>query len=117
MNRKYQKMQIFFDESASTLVVNLMTMTVENWVSGRAISTNYKTADRCCLNFEAADGEDYFYEGYVPDFFPGKHYGDYIMLDINTDGHIPHWTVTDEQIEHALKEYEDDFFEVMEDDE
>lgn len=32
------------------------------------------------------------YAGYVPDFFPGEHWGDYLMLDIDTDsGLILNW--------------------------
>jgi hypothetical protein len=32
------------------------------------------------------------YEGYVPKFFPGEHYGDYIMLDIDIEtGKILNW--------------------------
>jgi hypothetical protein len=34
------------------------------------------------------------YSGYVPAFFPGEHYGDYIMLDIDVDtGKIVNWKV------------------------
>lgn len=34
------------------------------------------------------------YEGYVPDFMPGKHYGDYVYLDIDIDtGKILNWEV------------------------
>ena len=32
------------------------------------------------------------YDGYVPDFFPGEHYGDYVELDIDADtGRILNW--------------------------
>ena len=32
------------------------------------------------------------YDGYVPDFFPGQHYGDYILLHIDVDtGVIVNW--------------------------
>jgi len=32
------------------------------------------------------------YDGYVPDFFPGEHYGDYVELDIDTEtGKILNW--------------------------
>lgn len=32
------------------------------------------------------------YDGYVPDFFPGEHYGDYIQFEIDVDtGHILNW--------------------------
>ena len=44
--------------------------------------------------------------GYVPDFMPGKHYGDYIILDIDLDtGVVANWvTPTAAQIESAIKE-------------
>lgn len=29
------------------------------------------------------DGTHVNYDGYVPSFFPGEHYGDYVMLDID----------------------------------
>jgi hypothetical protein len=32
------------------------------------------------------------YDGYVPDFFPGEHYGDYVQLEIDIDtGKIVNW--------------------------
>lgn len=32
------------------------------------------------------------YEGYVPKFMPGQHYGDYVMLDIDMDtGCVTNW--------------------------
>ena len=32
------------------------------------------------------------YDGYVPKFMPGEHYGDYVQLDIDTDtGLIINW--------------------------
>lgn len=34
------------------------------------------------------------YEGYVPGFMPGEHFGDYIILDIDIDtGQITNWEV------------------------
>ena len=36
------------------------------------------------------------YEGYVPGFFPGQHYGDYLLLDIDMDtGMITNWVKPD----------------------
>ena len=45
------------------------------------------------------------YEGYVPDFFPGAHYGDYLFLDIDIDtGVITNWVKpTAEEIEQFIK--------------
>jgi hypothetical protein len=32
------------------------------------------------------------YDGYVPDFFPGQHFGDYVQLKIDIDtGNIVNW--------------------------
>ena len=32
------------------------------------------------------------YDGYVPEFFPNEHYGDYVELDIDIDtGQILNW--------------------------
>lgn len=37
-------------------------------------------------------GEFASYEGYVPDFFPGDHYGDYLLLNIDVEtGQITNW--------------------------
>ncbi len=45
------------------------------------------------------------YEGYVPGFMPGKHYGDYLMLDIDLDsGKILNWETPEaEEIEEFVK--------------
>lgn len=40
-------------------------------------------------------------DGYVPDFMPGQHYGDYVILNIDLDtGVVTNWTKPDaKQIE------------------
>ena len=39
------------------------------------------------------------YQGYVPKFFPGEHYGDYIMLEIDTEtGKILNWATSDIEV-------------------
>lgn len=45
------------------------------------------------------------YEGYVPGFFPGQHYGDYLILDIDIDtGVILNWVTPEaEEIEQFVK--------------
>ena len=54
-----------------------------------------KIVAKCSDQFIATmdDGlEKLRYEGYVPRFFPGQHYGDYVMLDIDIDsGKIINW--------------------------
>lgn len=50
---------------------------------------------KCCDMFSATldDGnETKEYEGYVPDFFPEDHYGDYVELKIDIEtGQILNW--------------------------
>lgn len=50
------------------------------------------------------NGEDY--EGYVPDFFPEEHYGDYVYLDIDVNtGKITNWKKpTKTQLKKYFKE-------------
>lgn len=51
------------------------------------------------------------YNGYVPDFFPGVHYGDYVELDIDlTTGQIKNWREpTEEQIQVFINSVEDQY--------
>lgn len=46
-----------------------------------------------------------YYEGYVPDFMPGNHYGDYLILNIDLEtGQIINWKPpTKEQIEKFIR--------------
>jgi len=48
------------------------------------------------------------YQGYVPDFFPGNHYGDYVQFDIDLEtGQILNWKApTKEQLEKFIGEEE-----------
>lgn len=49
------------------------------------------------------------YDGYVPNFMPGDHYGDYLILDIDIDtGQITNWkTPSREKIEQFIRGEED----------
>ncbi len=59
----------------------------------RIMSMNIKCSDQFYCNIEGPNGflvQDY--QGYVPDFMPDDHYGDYIILDIDLDtGKIVNW--------------------------
>lgn len=53
-----------------------------------------KCSDMFSADLFDNDGEQLVdaYNGYVPNFMPGSHYGDYIILDIDTDsGQILNW--------------------------
>ncbi len=69
-----------------------------------------KVCDRFAAGVMDAQGEEVAsYEGYVPDFFPGEHYGDYLILNIDLEtGQIKNWKKpTAGQIEALLKPEED----------
>ena len=72
------------------------------------------TANKVCDRFECdlvdQDGAKIIeYEGYVPGFFPGYHYGDYLILDIDIDtGRITNWTApTTQELEEFIAKKED----------
>jgi len=51
-----------------------------------------KCSDMCNVELVHEDGSVTEGDGYVPDFFPGDHYGDYIILDIDPNtGIITNW--------------------------
>lgn len=56
------------------------------------LSINAKCSDLCYTTIENNGTTIYEHDGYVPDFMPDEHYGDYIMLDIDPDtGQILNW--------------------------
>ena len=103
MSRKYIKAHILFEESGSVLSIDLETAKADNWLFNRGFRTNYKTADTCEILFVDSEKNQYRYSGYVPEFFPGKHFGDYIELSISKEGIVKDFTVMDSQIEDTLK--------------
>lgn len=95
------------------MTINLETMVVDNWLYNETMETCYKTSDECFFLFEDKKGRRYPYRGYVPDFFPNKHYGDYIQLVINKDGIVQGLNCSDEEIEETLERSYDFFGSVM----
>lgn len=80
-------------------------------VNVKTISIYCKVSDRFTYQLKDAQGEIVFDQddGYVPDFMPGQHFGDYVILDIDVDtGAVTNWKVpTREQIEEAMRKNDD----------
>ncbi|MGN8247658.1 hypothetical protein [Pseudomonas sp. SMV7] len=57
------------------------------------IRLHIKVSDGFAAGLQDAQGDEVgTYEGYVPDFFPGNHYGDYLILNIDLEtGQIKNW--------------------------
>lgn len=71
----------------------------------KTLRTCIKVSDSLNCDILDANGnkvEDYNY--YVPNFFPGDHYGDYLMLDIDIEtGKITNWKKpTPEELQEML---------------
>lgn len=62
-------------------------------VNAKTLRIHMKVRDQFEADLKDADGEVLKeYEGYVPDFMPEQHYGDYLILDIDIDtGQITNW--------------------------
>jgi len=70
-----------------------------------------KVRDGFAAGIKDAQGDEVAaYEGYVPDFFPGEHYGDYLILNIDlATGQIKNWKApTAEQVEAMLNQEDED---------
>jgi hypothetical protein len=70
-----------------------------------------KVRDGFVAGLKGAQGEEVgSYEGYVPDFFPGQHYGDYLILNIDLEsGQIKNWQKpAASDIEKMLAQRDDD---------
>ncbi len=59
----------------------------------KIIEISAKCSDLFWACVKDKDGNDICeYDGYVPDFFPGQHCGDYVQLDIDLKtGQIVNW--------------------------
>jgi hypothetical protein len=76
-------------------------------VKGMTLSINAKCSD--LFSASLVDGKGMVvgeYDGYVPDFMPGEHYGDYVELKIEVaTGRILNWKVPSKaQLNKVFKE-------------
>lgn len=63
-------------------------------VNAKVLKIHLKVSDRFCALLVDDEGKPIHDQddGYVPDFMPGQHYGDYVILDIDIDtGHVLNW--------------------------
>lgn len=81
-------------------------------VNAKSVEVHVKVADCGCYTLKSATGTEIaeISEDYVPKFFPGEHYGDYLILDIEIEtGQILNWKKpTPTQVAEAFKLKGDD---------
>lgn len=70
------------------------------------VKINAKCSDLCYYEILNDNGTViHENDGYVPDFMPGQHFGDYVMLDIDVKtGKILNWTATKTMIMSEINE-------------
>lgn len=70
-----------------------ISMKKEIKVNAKVLKLHLKVCDSFYAGLLDSDGEKLKdYDGYVPSFMPGEHYGDYVILDIDIDtGQILNW--------------------------
>ena len=79
-------------------------------VNAKTLKIHVKCTDHFCGDLVDQDGEviqrSNDMDGTVPGFFPGEHYGEYLILHIDLDtGTITNWEKpTAEQIENWIQE-------------
>lgn len=68
-------------------------------------SINAKCSDLCQTIIKDDSGKILFEnDGYVPDFMPDEHYGDYVILDIDVKtGKIINWNTTELKIKKYIE--------------
>ena len=80
-------------------------------VNAKTLRIHCKVSDRFTYAIDDAQGDEIYSQddGYVPDFMPGDHYGDYVILDIDLDtGVVTNWKKpTAAQIEAAINPQDD----------
>ena len=84
---------------------------VEQKVEVKTVSIHVKVGDRGNYDFKSPTGISLkeLDEEYVPSFFPGDHYGDYLILDIDlSTGQITNWKVPTENDLKEIFNSEDD---------
>lgn len=83
-------------------------MTKKVKVQAKTLGLHLKVRDDFTARLTDQHGEILLdYEGYVPGFMPGEHFGDYVILDIDLDtGQILNWKPpTAKALETWIAEY------------
>ena len=75
----------------------------------RQININAKCSDLFAASYYKDNKYIGEYDGYVPQFMPGQHYGDYVTLQIDADtGKIINWKAPSEaQLTEVFKPVEE----------
>ncbi len=92
-------------------VIDAETGIIKDWPNGTTARVHYKVVDGFSAKFLDANGGTVveIEEEYVPDFMSPKEegFGDYIIMDIDSDGKIADWEFRDDMVTNDLHEDDD----------
>jgi hypothetical protein len=75
------------------VTIDADTGTIRDWSQGQTLDLYMKVCD--CGNYSLLNSDGFpiasIEQNYVPDGFPGEHYGDYIIFSVNENGFIKGW--------------------------
>lgn len=93
-----------------TAEIDVATGAIRHWPKGRAGYMHMKVRDEGVYHALGADGAAVLSreDDYVPGFFPGDHYGDYLIFNIDADGVIAGWRCDPSDLEDWAPVGEDD---------
>lgn len=83
-------------------LIHIATGRIKNWPEGTTASVHYKVCDAGRYTLLDEEGNAiHSIDGYVPRIMSPKDngYGDYIIMDVGTDGLIDKWRVTLDEFE------------------
>ena len=88
-----------------TLTLDLNTRKIRDWPAdfGAYNVRSMKVCDEGVYQLLGEGTTLAKFDGYVPKLLPGRHYGDYIMLDIAADGTVRDWSPTEEAVQQFLE--------------
>ena len=76
-------------------------------IKPKSVSINAKCSDLCFAQLIGTDGKimGQEHDGYVPEWMPGEHFGDYVEIEIDLEtGKILNWKVpTEKQLNETFK--------------
>lgn len=83
-----------------------ITPTDKITVDAKTLKLHLKVRDCCSFTIEDAQGNKLAdHDDYVPGFFPGDHYGDYIILDIDLDTmQITNWELDAGELQDFIED-------------
>ena len=83
-------------------IINIETGTIENWEKGVKAKICYKVVDDGIYTLlDSSKNEIKTVAGYVPDILSvgDDGYGDYIIMDVDEEGHIDMWNPNKDNLE------------------